>query len=337
MPGVETAIGIQPQHVTAAQVLDLARSAEDAGYRTIWTIEQELDSTPYNHAIAAATRSIVVGSAIARTVGRHPLAFAETAAAVDRFAPGRLVIGLGTAGARLDGKGVDRWGLPGGHAAARMEEYVDVLRAALSGEAVHYEGDHFSVDGVRLDPPASGALPVYLAAGGRRLAELCGRKADGMFTYLLGPDLFAETVATMRAAAEQAGRDPDSIPVCPLIPTCIADDRGAARAHLKQHLAWYLRRPYYRGLMERNGFAAAVDELVSLLAAGETEQALAALPDELVDAVAITGPPDDCRHQLERHASRGATLAILYVFDGGDGWYEGYARALETFAPGRLQ
>ena len=130
------AVGFQPIHLTAEETIELAREVEERGFASAWTIEFEFDTLPYDHAMAMATRMIVVGSAIARSYARHPLSFAETAAAIDQFVPGRFVIGVGTAAARIVNPetAIHRWGVAAGSPARRMEEYIDVMRLALTGE-----------------------------------------------------------------------------------------------------------------------------------------------------------------------------------------------------------
>jgi alkanesulfonate monooxygenase SsuD/methylene tetrahydromethanopterin reductase-like flavin-dependent oxidoreductase (luciferase family) len=330
------AVGFQPIHLTAEETIELAREVEERGFASAWTIEFELDTLPYDHAMAMATRMIVVGSAIARSYARHPLSFAETAAAIDQFVPGRFVIGVGTAAARIVNPetATHRWGVAAGSPARRMEEYIDVMRLALTGEPVNYHGEFYNVDDVTLSPvPPSGAIPIYVAAGGHRLFELCGRKADGMFTYLLGPHLFAEAIETMRSAASAAGRDGDAIPVCPVIPTCVADDAAQARAHMKRHLVWYMGMPYYQALMTTNGFGSVAEQVVPLLERGDLDTAASAMPEALIDELAITGTPADCRRQLADHVARGSDIPIIYVFGAGEAWLSAYQRAIDVFAP----
>src|SRR5205814_4538283 len=102
---------------------------------------------------------------------------AESAVAIDRLAPGRYVIGLGTGPVRRADPAakLQRWGGDPGNPVERQEEYVDLVRIALSGQEVDFAGEYYAVEQVRLDPVPTDPIPIYLAAGGPKLCRLAGR------------------------------------------------------------------------------------------------------------------------------------------------------------------
>ncbi len=330
-------VAFQPSPVRIEELIELAREAEGAGFEAAWTIEFELDSLAFGQAIAMRTERILTGSAIIRTYTRHPLSVAENTAVIDQLAPGRFAIGLGTGAARITRPGdvLHDWGVPGDRPATRMEEYIDVLRLALSGETVDYPGRFYEVTGVRIDPTPQTDVPIYLAAGGEALYRLCGRKADGMFTYFLTHELHRAATQTMRSAAASAGRDPTAIRVFRFVPTCVSDDRDHTRAAMRRHLLFpYLGLPYYQRLLATSGFEDVAQHVARRLDEGNVDAAAKAASDPVLDELTIAGEPDECRARLARWFEEGDDTPILYPFAANGDWRSTYAAAIRLFAPG---
>ena len=324
-----------PNQITPDELRDLAQRADAAGFDVLWSTEEDYDSFVYDQFVAGATERLRAGSSIARYYKRHPLLVAESAAAIDRISPGRFLIGLGTGPAKRADPGIklQRWGTDAGKPVERLEEYIEIVRLALTGEEVNYEGTHYAVERVRLQPEPNPAIPIYLAGGGLQLTRLAGRKADGVFFYFLNEERTRERISVLHSEAEAAGRDPGSIEVAMLFPMCIADDGDAARAALKRHLFFpYLTLPYYQTLLAENGFPEAVEQIKSTLAAEGIDGAAEHVPDEALDQVGIAGEARDARARLDGLLARGVDSPVLYPFPVDDDWAGAYRRVVETFA-----
>jgi 5,10-methylenetetrahydromethanopterin reductase len=329
--GILGNVGVHPRELVA-----VAQRADAAGLAGVWTIEYEYDSIALDQAIAMSTRSLTTGSCIARNFTRHPLLMAQGAVMIDQFAPGRFVIGLGSGPTRRTGTGKppQRWGMSAARGVARMSEYVQVIRLALSGEPVHFEGDFYSVDGVRLDPgPVTAEIPIYLAAGGPQMLRLAGRMADGVFVFLADEAATRSAIEQVRAASVQAGRDPGAVTISSLIITCVAEDQDAARTALRRHMVdYYLKLPTYQAMLVAAGFEAEAERLVHALEQGDRDAAADSLSDAVLEAWTICGSPDEARDQLARFAARGIELPILYVFPADGDWRGAYDSTIDWFA-----
>jgi alkanesulfonate monooxygenase SsuD/methylene tetrahydromethanopterin reductase-like flavin-dependent oxidoreductase (luciferase family) len=337
---VVPSILVWPDQISPDDLIGISRQAEDAGFDVVWNVETDFDSFVYDQAVAMHTTRVRTGSGISRSYKRHPLLVAEAAATIDRFAPGRFIIGLGTGPAKRADSAVklQRWGSESDRPVARLEEYIQVIRLALSGERVDFEGEFFAVEDVKLEHVPSSEVPIYLAAGGPKLGRLAGRMADGAFLYFLGESRAREAVDRIRTAAEGAGRDPSEVEISGLIPICVGPDGEAARRALRRHLFFpYLSLPYYQNLLADEGYPDVAERIRERLADDDLDGAADSIPDDALDAIAIGGTPSDCESRLDDFLVRGYDVPVLYPFPVDGDWTGAYRDAIAVFATASQQ
>jgi alkanesulfonate monooxygenase SsuD/methylene tetrahydromethanopterin reductase-like flavin-dependent oxidoreductase (luciferase family) len=165
--------------------------------------------------VAARTSTITVVPNVLALPNRHPALLAKMAGTLDRLAAGRFVLALG-AGAPINDAGVHALGLPEWSPAERVEataEAIDVIRGLWSENEFSYSGNYFTLDHASLQPRPERHIPIWLGAYKPRMLELAGRSADGWIPslFLLEPDAAYRAREQVRAAAMQAGRDPDTL------------------------------------------------------------------------------------------------------------------------------
>ncbi|MGA8114894.1 MAG: LLM class flavin-dependent oxidoreductase [Actinocatenispora sp.] len=336
-------VGVGP-----AELVQLAREAEAAGFEGVRMIEYEYDSLAFDQAIALGTSRVTTGSTVSRYHTRHPLLTAETAAVVDRLAPGRFVIGIGSGPAKRPEPGApqQRWGQPADRAVARLREYIEVLRLALAGGTIDYAGEFYGFTGVRVLVTPTSPVPVWLAAGGEQTARLAGRAADGVLVQFADRTMTQQTLDTARGAARDAGRDPDALRLGNLVMTVVDDDSDTARRAMRAHLVdWYLHQPRIQRLVAGIGYQDMAEEIRrcapphdtrgtvdEILADPRARRAAAAVPDAFLDAFTIVGTPQECRSKLDQLVAWGTDVPILYAYPAGPDWAEGYRAVIRAFA-----
>ncbi|MCU1450335.1 MAG: putative F420-dependent oxidoreductase, Rv3520c family [Acidimicrobiales bacterium] len=286
----------------ASKVVDVARHAESLGFHSVWTAEAYgSDAVVPLTWVGAQTSKIGLGTAIMQMPARSPAMTAMTAVTLDLLSNGRALLGLGLSGPQV----AEGWhGQPYGKPLGKTREYVDIVRTIIRREApLEHHGEHYDIP--YNGPGATGLgkplklivhpkreIPIYLAAIGPKNVGLAAEIADGWL-----PVWFSPTRMDVYADAFE-GRDLSDFDIAPTVSVVLGDDAAACRAMVKPMLALYIGgmgargRNFYNDLACRYGYEAAAKEVQDLYLDGKKQEAAAAIPDELVDEVALCGPKE---------------------------------------------
>ena len=294
-----------------AQLIPLVQHAEGLGYSSVWTAEAYGSDAVVPLAwVAAHTSTIRCGTAIMQMPARTPAATAMTAATFDLLSDGRFLLGLGLSGPQV----VEGWhGEAYGKPLGKTREYVSIVRAILAREApVEHHGAHYDVPYTGADATGLGKalkliihpkrpdIPIYLAAIGPKNVALSAEIADGWLPVFFAPQRFAEAYGESFRSTDLATFD-----IAPTVSVVLGDDVDACRRTVKPNLALYIGgmgargRNFYNDLACRYGYDAAAKEIQDLYLDGKKAEAAAAVPDELVDEVALCGPKERIADLLE--------------------------------------
>ncbi len=154
-------------------------------------------------------------------------------------------------------------------------------------------------------------IPIYLAAIGPKNTALAGEIADGWIPTLFSPEHVSELRPLLEEGAARAGRTLDGFDIAPTVNAFVTDDLEAARNATRPFIALYVggmgsrKQNFYNNLVQRYGFEAEAKTIQDLYLEGKREEAMAAIPDKLIDAVSLCGPPDVVRERLADLPRRG--------------------------------
>jgi F420-dependent oxidoreductase-like protein len=310
-------LGYAPPGTNPAELVPVAQEAERLGYDSVWAAEAwGTDAVTVLSWIAAQTSTIKVGSAIMQIPGRTPANTAMTAATLDLMSGGRFLLGLGTSGPQV----VEGWhGQPWGKPLVKTREYVEIVRAALRRELVEHDGEHYRIPyhgpgesglGKPLKlmlRPLRAEIPIYLAAIGPKTVALAFEIADGWLPIFVVPERFRDAY----------GPPPENFEIAATVNVLVGDDVDALRDALKPHVALYVGgmgakgKNFYNALVSRYGWEAEAARIQELYLAGKQRDAIAAVPDELVDAVSLVGPKERIRERLEAWRETPVTTLLV--------------------------
>jgi F420-dependent oxidoreductase-like protein len=323
-------IGYWGLGMTAEQQLALVREAEALGYDSAWTAEAYgSDAATILGWLAQATSRIRLGAAIFQMPGRSPAMTAMTAATLDQLSGGRFVLGLGSSGPQV----AEGWhGQRFGRQLQRTREYVAVVRKALARERLEFHGETIELplpDGpgkaLKLTiSPVQDRIPIYLAAIGPKNTALAAEIADGFMPFLFSPEHVAELRPLLEEGFARAGNGKGyaDFDIAPNTSFCISDDLEAARDVMRPLLALYVggmgsrERNFYNRSVAAYGFPDAAREVQEHYLAGRRAEAMAALPDELIDLITLCGPPDRVRDRLRLLDAAGVGTLIATPMAG---------------------
>ncbi|MGI9611575.1 MAG: LLM class flavin-dependent oxidoreductase [Acidimicrobiales bacterium] len=212
------------------QLVELARLADEVGYRRCWVYDEGLatrDVYVTLAAIATATDQILIGPGVTNPYVRHPGATATAIATLDELSGGRAFLGLGAGGGlTLTPLGIDRH-RPLSTVAAMIAD----LRRLWAGERVTSDNGAYSLDGARLGYGRDD-IEIIIAGRGPKMLDLGARAADGFYLGYIHKSLLADAVAELRAGAAAGGRPgPFTITYSTMLARTAADIEGA-RAQL---------------------------------------------------------------------------------------------------------
>jgi F420-dependent oxidoreductase-like protein len=304
--------------------LDLIRHAEALGYDSVWTAEAYgSDAVSPAAWMLASTDRIKVGTAIVQMPARTPACAAMTAMTLSQLSGGRFILGIGPSGPQV----VEGWhGQSYARPLTRTREYIAILRKIMAREEpVTFDGYHYHLpydgdDATGLGKPlksileADTSIPIYTASitpgGVRTAAEL----ADGVFPVWMNPerfDVFDEPIREGFARAEN-GKGLESFDVAPFVTTVMGDDLDQCRMPVKMNLALYIggmgarEKNFYNDYARRLGYEEAAKTIQDLYLDGKKGEATAAVPDSLVDDVALVGPKERIVDRLAAWKEAGA-------------------------------
>jgi len=268
-------------------------------------------------ALAERTDDVTLTSSIFNTYSRSPALLGQTAATLQEASSGRFRLGVGPSGPAV----VENWhGADYGNPLRRTRETIEVVRAVLSDNVVNYDGEVFSLSGFRLRCAAPDPVPPVDVTGmGPKAVELAGRFADGWHALMLTPDGLADRLADLRRGARLGDRDPEEIRVALVTTCCALDDSERARELARRHVAFYVggMGTFYRDALARQGYETSAHEIHDAWTAGERETAVAAVSDDLLDAVAAAGTPDGVRERVATMAARDGVDEVTVSFPRG--------------------
>ena len=324
---MQLALNLNYSGATLALDIERVLEAERLGYASVWTAEAYgSDAVSPAAWIAARTTRIHVGTGIMQIPARTPAMTAMTAMTLDALSAGRFRLGLGVSGPQV----VEGWhGQPFGKPLVKTREYVEIVRAIFRREKpLEFRGEYYRIpyagaDATGLGKPLKSILhgrasvPIYLAAVGPKNVALAAEIADGwipVFYSARRASLFREW---LDAGFKASGRSPQTFDIMPMVSVVVGSDVAACRALVKPRVALYVGgmgargRNFYNDIARRYGYEDAAKTIQDFYLSGKKAEAEAAVPDALVDEVALCGPKERIRERLSEWKSAGVTTLMV--------------------------
>lgn len=321
-------IGYWGLGLTSEDQLEVVQEAERLGYDSVWAAEAYgSDTATVLGWLAGQTSTIRLGSGIFQMPGRSAAMTAMTAATLDQISNGRMILGIGSSGPQVS----EGWhGVRFGKQLARTRDYVAVLRMALARERVEYTGETMELP--LPDGPGKALkltigtvqeqIPIYIAAIGPKNTQLTGEIADGVIPTLFSPEHVSVMRDELQIGVDRAGNGKTlaDIDIAPTVQVYVSDNMEDARNLMRPFIGLYVggmgsrKQNFYNQLVRRYGFEDAAQEVQDLYLDGKKDEAMAALPDELIDMVSICGPAEHVRERIAAYREAGVgTLGVSPV------------------------
>jgi F420-dependent oxidoreductase-like protein len=309
-------------------VPEALQEAERLGFDSCWTAEAYgSDALTPLAWWGAATSRIKLGTAICQLSARTPTAMAMAALTLDHLSQGRFVLGLGASGPQVaEGWYGDDYRKP----LARTREYVEIVRQVLAREKpVEFHGERYQLPNhggsglgkplKSITHPRRADLPIFLAAEGPKNVALAAEIADGWLPMFYAPrvDGFYRDAVAEGFARPGARHTADTFEIACLVPILIADSVEAAADMYRPMLALYIggmgarEVNFHNNVFARMGYEGEAKLIQDLYLDGKKNEAAAAVPTQLVEDVALVGPREKVRDDLEMWRESQVTTMIV--------------------------
>jgi probable F420-dependent oxidoreductase len=310
---MDLGVVLQPDPPGQATV-ELARRAADAGFDHVWTFDSTvLWQEPFvlYAQILAATSRISVGPMVTNPLTRDVTVLASTFATLNEMFGNRTICGIGRGDSAL-------------RVIGRPPASLATLRTAMGHLKDLAEGREVDLRGVpvRLPWVRSSRLPIWMAAYGPKALALVGEQSDGFILQLADPDIARWTIGAVRAAAEKAGRDPDSLAFCVAAPAYV----GTNVVHQRDQLRWFggMVGNHVADIVARYGTDGPVPHELTHYIAGRRgydyshhgradNPSTDFVPDEIVDRFCLVGPIEAHADRLQELREIGVTQFAIYL------------------------
>jgi F420-dependent oxidoreductase-like protein len=296
--------------------MDKVLEAERLGYDSVWTSEAwGSDAISPAAWVLAQTSRIKVGTAICQMQARTPALAAMTAMTLNAMSGGRFILGIGPSGPQV----IEGWhGVPYGKPLLRTREYIEVIRKILDRKGpLEYEGEHYQIPyngpgATGLGKPLRSILhgdpkmKIYSASFSPKGVENAAQYADGIFPIFMSPEkfnLFGDPLE--KGFAKAPGKSLQNFDVLPFVECEMGNDLDACRRPIKEHMGFYIGgmgardKNFYNDYCKMLGYEDAAVEIQDKFLGRDRDGATAAVPDALVDEVALVGPPGRIKERLQ--------------------------------------
>ena len=303
-------------------VSTLARDGEAAGFGSLYTVEAGRSAYVTAAAVIAATEQATVGTYIVNAYAREPWLTGIAARDLGELSGGRFVLGIGTGNPHFND-----WYMGSGTArpVAKLRDYLRIVRAVVAagpGDPVRYEGDVHRIRWRASWEPAQPSIPVYLSASGPNMVRLAGQEADGVAVGVMSSVGFLRDIVrpAAQAAAAEAGRNPDELAFPMGAQLSVNADEELARKATRASICGLYHpvpHPYYDSQLRQLGFDEFADAAARLMPKGRTREAMALVPDEVIDTMTITGTPAQCAARIAEYEGLADEIILMRLAQVG--------------------
>ena len=282
---------------------EIARVAEDAGCQAFCAGEfADRNAYVALAEMALSTTTAKVGTGVAYAFARSPFVHASAVRHVDKMAPGRVFLGLGSGTRRMN----ESWfAAPADRPLGRMGDMVGAIRAYLEApnmKPVKYDGEFYPIDAAIMAPVLGPIdVPIVLGAFNEGMLRVAGRVADGIIGHGLFTDRWwNETIdPNLAIGAANADRDPEGLRRWGWVITSVDDDDPArAERDARLMIGFYVTVKTYDTLTSLHGWDDGVAAVRNAFRNNDIDGMAAAVPQDMLDSIAIYGTTADARDRI---------------------------------------
>jgi F420-dependent oxidoreductase-like protein len=311
--------------------MEMILEAERLGYSQVWTGESySTDAVSPAAWILARTTKIKAGTGIMQMPARTPACAAMTVLSLQALSGNRFICGIGPSGPQV----VEGWhGVRFGKPMQRTKEYIAIIKQILEREKpLEFHGDQYSIpydgpDATGLGRPLRSIahgdpnIPFYTASITPAGLRMAGEVADGNLPIFFSPDAPEVVTRPTLEGRKKSGKTMESFDSAPFVRAKLGPDVAACRDAIRPELALYIggmgarSKNFYNDMVSQMGFEGQARTIQDLYLDGKKNEAAAAVPDALIDAISLCGPAERIKDRLEawKDASKAGHVGTMVL------------------------
>lgn len=304
--------------MTLPETWEVAEYTDQKGFDSFWVAEGRMarDGIVPAAIVASRTKQIRIGTGVVNNKSRNVALMGVTFKTLDEVAPGRAILGIGAWWEPL----ATKLGAPIRKPVASMREYITILKRLFANETVSFDGEFYTVDGVRFDSMyrenTEVPVPVYVGAVGPRMLELSGEIADGVhMDFLLPPSYLVGAKEAINKGLAKRTDGVEEIDLTQII-ACSVNDQDPQEAidHCKAFLTLYLMQQPH--IAAHSGVEPELVEKIQEIAGWpatkeDIKRAMQLVPNELVQNVTACGSTDTVVQKLLEYREAGVRVPVI--------------------------
>jgi len=311
--------------------MEMILEAERLGYSQVWTGESySTDAVSPAAWILARTTKIKAGTGIMQMPARTPACAAMTVLSLQALSGNRFICGIGPSGPQV----VEGWhGVRFGKPMQRTKEYIAIIKQILEREKpLEFHGDQYSIpydgpDATGLGRPLRSIahgdpnIPFYTASITPAGLRMAGEVADGNLPIFFSPDAPDVVTGPTLEGRKKSGKTMEGFDSAPFVRAKLGPDVAACRDAIRPELALYIggmgarSKNFYNDMVSQMGFEGQARTIQDLYLDGKKNEAAAAVPDALIDAISLCGPAERIKDRLEawKDASKAGHVGTMVL------------------------
>lgn len=300
--------------VSSVEVLvEHFRLADEMGIEYGWLADQTFSPSAYSVLTLAAylTKRIKLGTSVTNPYTRHPVIHATTGAVIDELSNGRFMLGIGAG----DESSIKSLGLGYDKPVSMVRETVEAVRRLLRGEKVTCRGKALNISNVRLMFKPKRVFPIHVGARGPRMLRLAGEIGDGVLIDASNPVEAKIALTEIRKGLDKAGKKQEEIEITATVVFAVDEDSEKAREKIKWLVA-LIAASALPEVLERHEIH---PDFVKLLKVHLERKGLEGVSElvknEMIDAFALVGSPEECIAKIEEMTKTGVSHVALGIMD----------------------
>lgn len=304
--------------MTLPETYEVAQYTDEKGFDSFWVAEGRMarDGIVPAAIVASQTKQIRIGTGVVNNKSRNVALMGVTFKTLDEVAPGRAILGIGAWWEPL----ATKLGAPIRKPVASMREYITILKQLFNNESVTFNGEFYTIDGVRFDSMyrenTEVPVPIYVGAVGPRMLELSGEIADGVhMDFLLPPSYLDGAKKAIDAGIAKRTDGKKEIDLTQII-ACSVNDKDPQEAidHCKAFLTLYLMQQPH--IAAHSGVEPELVEEIQKIAGWpatkeDIRRAMQLVPNELVQNVTACGSTETVVEKLHEYREAGVRVPVI--------------------------